>query len=588
MSTSLRSAIKIWRIRPHDPATCEKIARENQISDLLAQLLINRGVVEPHHVRRFLDGPFTGLHDPKLMPGAEAAADRIVAAIRGKKRVCIFGDYDVDGTTGTAILLQTLIALGGAAEFYVPHRLEEGYGLNSEALQKLHASNCELVVSVDCGISALNECDEAKRLGLDLIVTDHHEINDRLPDATVLVHPRLPGGGYPFGDISGAGVALKLAWLVAQKAEGEAKVSTRLREILLDAVALAALGLVADVVPLHDENRILVKHGLNRLHAKPSPGLKALIASAGLGEAASVRAEDVAFKLAPRLNAAGRLGCARLVVDLLTTPSEQRARDLAQFLEGQNQERQRTERKIQAEAKEMAAALGADQWPAIVLASESWHPGVIGIVAGRLAEHFGRPTLLIAVGADVATGSGRSIPGFALHEALAACHGDLLSHGGHAAAAGFRLKPENIEAFREKFLTTVGDRMPDGPPPPRLDIDLEAPLSSLTPKIVRELDRLEPYGAGNPRPRFLASGLEIVGEPKLMGQGERHMSFRVRQGRTNLRAVAWGMAERREELVSANNRCSVVFSPKINEWNGYSNVELEVADFQAGERAKLG
>jgi single-stranded-DNA-specific exonuclease len=580
---------KTWRLTPHDPDALARLAASLGVAPVVAQLLLNRGQGDPAAARRFLDAPLTGLHAPAALPGAVAAADHLWQTVQDRRKITVYGDYDVDGVTGTAILLQALTHLGADVDFYVPHRLEEGYGLNCDALRQLAAAGTSLVVTVDCGIASCHEAAEARNLGLGLVVTDHHEFKADLPAADVLVHPRLPGHAYPFHGLSGAGVAFKVAWLLCQRASGGEKVPPRLREFLLDAVALAALGLVADVVPLHDENRICVRHGLQRLRSAPTVGLKALLEAAGLAESAMLRADDIAYKLAPRMNAAGRLGCARLVVELLTTPSAQRARDLATYLESQNAQRQQIERKIVAEARALATDGPYRDAPALVLASAEWHPGVIGIVAGRLAEQLGRPVLLVALREDgTAPGSGRSIPGFALHEALQHCSDHLLSHGGHAAAAGFRIAPDRIDAFRDHFCEYAARHFPAGPPAPVLTLDAELPLSTLTTGLLAQIDRLEPYGAQNPRPRFLAAELQVVGEPRRIGGGERHLSFRVRQGTTNLRAIAWGMGDRVEELMSAGGRCCLAFTPKINEWNGYRKVELEVADFQPGGQARLG
>jgi single-stranded-DNA-specific exonuclease len=576
---------KQWKLIPHDPAAIERLGRLTRLPPIVSQLLLNRGITEADQALSFLQSPLTGLHPPEQLPGAAQAAERVWQAVKAKDRVCIYGDYDADGITGTAILLQVLTALGAVVDYYLPNRLEEGYGLNAAALQDLSSAGTKVVITVDCGIAAIEEAVEARRLGIDLIVTDHHEFKETLPCAAVCVHPRLTDSQYPFSGLSGAGVAFKLAWLIGTLASGGPKVTDNLREILLDAVCLAAIGLVADVMPLRDENRVLVKHGLNRFKQKPPPGLKALLASAGLAEAEQIRAEDVAFKIAPRLNAAGRLGCARMVVELLTTPSEQRAKDLATFLEGQNQQRQFTERKILAEAREMAAQF-ADA-PALVLASADWHAGVVGIVAGRLADQFGKPTLLMAIGTEEATGSGRSIPGFELHQALAECDDILVAHGGHSAAAGFRLAPSRIKDLRERFVAVAARFYPQGPPVPQLALDAEVPLAALTHNIVKGLDALEPYGAENPRPRFLAAGLQVVDQPRKMGAGERHLNLRVSQGGTRMRAVGWGMAERMEELMSAGGKCCLAFIPKVNTWNGYSNVELEIVDFQPGPTPQL-
>ncbi len=583
-------AARTWHLLPHDDTAVQRLTAALAVSPVVAQLLHNRGLADADGARRFLEPPLAGLHAPERLPGAAAAAERLLAAARAGRQICVYGDYDVDGITGTALLLQALRLAGAEkVDYYVPHRLEEGYGLNAAALETIARNGASLVITVDCGITSTAEAEEAKRLGLELIVTDHHEPKETLPDAAVLVHPRVPDGAYPFPKLSGSAVAFKVAWALCQQACGSDKVTPRFRDYLLDAVALAALGIVADVVPLVDENRILVRHGLARLPRCQVAGVRALLESVKLGDGAGVKAGDVGYRLAPRLNAAGRLGCARLVVELLTTPSPHRAADLARYLEGQNQERQKLERRILGEARELAAAL--DGAPALVIAHPDWHAGIIGIVASRLVDLHARPVLLIALRKDgdgvVGQGSGRSVPGFALHEALAACGEHLLSHGGHHAAAGFRVRPERIDAFREQFCAHAARCLPAGPPAPQLTIDAEVPLSVLTQGLLRELDRLEPYGSANARPLFLAGGLEVLGTPRRIGVGERHLSFRVRQGATTMRAVAWSMGERLEDLMTGGGACCLVFTPRLNEWQGYRSVELEVVDFQPGPDASL-
>jgi single-stranded-DNA-specific exonuclease len=588
-------ADKHWHLRPDDPDATNRLAASARISSVVAQLLLNRGVRDPGEAKRFLEAPLAGLHPPLALPGVEAAAERIVRAVKDQRRICIYGDYDVDGVTGTAILLRVLGKLGAAVQFHVPLRLSEGYGLNAEKIRELAQSGVALVVSVDCGIASLKEAEVAREVGLELIVTDHHEMKmgldgPLLPPASVLVHSRLPAPvAYPFGDLSGAGVALKLAWAIAQRASGAQKVPPELREVLLDAVGLAALGLVADVVPLRDENRILVRHGLERVRTNPSVGLKALLDASGVKPDQVVTAEDVGFKLAPRLNAAGRLGCARFAVDLLTTTSNEQALRVARQLEALNADRQAHERRYTAQAKELVERDFPND-PAVVVASTQWHPGVVGIVASRLVDYYGKPALVIALPENepIATGSGRSIPDFALHQALLACDSLLEGHGGHAAAAGFKVHAERIPAFRERFNAYVAAHFPGGTPAPQLTLDAEVPLSAVTFGLLKDLDKLEPYGAGNPKPKFLAADLKAEG-PRLIGTGEvqRHMDFRVRQGETVLRCVAWGMADRMEELMSSGGACCIAFTPKINEWQGYRKIELQVIDLKPGKTVEL-
>jgi single-stranded-DNA-specific exonuclease len=582
---------KAWQLLPHDPAAIERLSRSLNVAPVVAQLLLNRKLAEPSQAQRFLQSPLNALHEPELLPGVPAAATRLHAAVQEQRKICIYGDYDVDGVSGTAILLTCLRLLGAQVEFHVPDRLEEGYGLNRGALQRLAENGVKTVVTVDCGIASVAEAEEARRLGLELIVTDHHEFKTTLPAADVLVHPRLPGdgngAGYPFGGLCGAGVAFKLAWALAKRASGGDKVTPRLREFLLDAVVLAALGTVADVVPLFEENRVFVRHGLTRMRAQPSLGLQALMRCAKLEGKSCLDAGHIGFSLAPRINAAGRLGTARLAVELLTTSNRQRADVLADFLERQNHERQVLERRMLQEARTLAEQFCGH--PALVLASADWHPGLLGIVASRLVDQVSRPVLLIALrdGQPHGQGSGRSVPGFPLHRALEECTGDLLSHGGHATAAGFRIVPEQIAAFRERFSAVAQRHFGSEPPPQRLLLDAEVPLSVLTSQVMLALEQLEPYGAGNPAPLLLADRLQVVGEPKRVGNGERHLMFRVRQRGRELKAIAFGMADRVQELMSQGGQVSLVFTPRLNEWQGFRTLEIEVKDFQAGPNARL-
>jgi single-stranded-DNA-specific exonuclease len=384
-------------------------------------------------------------------------------------------------------------------------------------------------------------------------------------------------------------VALKLAWALCQRSTGGSRVSPELREFLIGCVGLAALGMIADCMPLTDENRIVVRHGLARLRESPSVGFQALLEAAGLAERQSLTAADIAYFLAPRLNAAGRLGCARLVVELLTTPSRQRAVESAKFLEDQNSKRQAIERRILEQAHAMLANTDQSKLPALVLASREWHAGVVGIVAGRLAEHYNRPALLIALRDEpaIGQGSGRSVMGFRLHEAMRACSETLLGHGGHAAAVGFKIAPDQIESFRERFCAYAGQHLPAEPPPPRLVIDAEMPLCAITPGLVEALGRLEPYGIGNPRPRFLAGPVEVCGTPRRVGKGERHLQFRISQNGSLFPVIAFGMADRLDDLLSQNATSCVVFTPTFNEWQGRRTIQLELADFQPGGAARL-
>ena len=581
---------KRWRMMPHDAEKSRRLADELRLPPVLAQLLINRGNTDAAAVKNFLGGSLSQLHDPQQLPGVPAAAEFLHQAVKAGKRICVYGDYDVDGITGATLLWRALRLAEANASYYVPERLEEGYGLSSGALERFKDDGIDVVITVDCGITAVAEAQRAKELGIDLIVTDHHEMKDELPAAQALVHPRLPGSTYPFLGLCGAGVAFKLAWALAQQFSQARKVSEAFRSFLMESVALVALGTVADVVPILDENRLFVRFGLKSLKEAPSLGLKALLAACGLTDPdKKLEAEDIGFKLAPRLNAAGRLGTARLAIELLGTTSEARALDLARYLCEQNEQRQSVERKIYHAAKEQVEALGdLDHHPTLVLADENWHPGVIGIVASRLVDRYARPVIMLCSKDDPCQGSGRSVDGFPLHDALAACKTYLLSHGGHAMAAGVKIERKRIADFRAALNEFAAGKLRHQPKQMTLNIDAEVPLTALTHGLLKGLDALHPHGVGNRRPLFMTGELQLAGEPRKVGGGERHLSFRVKQpDGTAFKAIAFGMADRADELVSAQGQCCLVYTPKRNTWNGFTSIDLEVQDFQPGPRAQL-
>ncbi len=576
---------KHWRIHSHDPDHIARLVRGAELPAVVAQLLIGRGVTDPRDARVFLDPKLSALRPPEELPGCAEAARHIHEAVAAGRRIVVYGDYDVDGMTATAILWLCLRMLGAEASYYVPHRVDEGYGLHADAVRKLAAESAGLIVTVDCGIGSVEEARLARQLGVDLIITDHHEPSAVLPEAAAIVHPRLPGANYPFGGLSGSGVALKLAWAVCQQASQAKRVGQRMRDFLLQAVGLAALGTVADVVPLVDENRVLVRHGLSSLANQPTLGIAAMMKLAELDKKRQLDAEDVAFTLAPRLNAAGRLGQPLLGVELLLTDRPARAAELAQYLDGLNGQRQTIERSIQLAAGKQARADGdPPAEPALVLAERGWHPGVIGIVAGRLAEKFHRPVVLIAwdaMGAKPGVGSARSIPGFNLHAALQACGDYLVSSGGHAAAAGLRIDEDRFDAFRAAFCEAVEQQLDRSACTPELAIDAEVPLSAFTLRAVEQIDRLAPFGEGNREPLMCASGVTLDGPPKAIGGG-RHLSLRVKQDNITLRAVAFGGGDWAEPLAGLTAPMDIAFRPIINHFRGRRSVELRLVDWKPG------
>lgn len=579
---------KHWRIQPHDSARVEQLERRTGVPPVVAQLLVARGVENPDQVREFLDAKMSGIRDPELLPGIVEASERIFAAIEAKRRIIIYGDYDADGMTGSAILYNCLRVLGGNVGYHIPNRLDEGYGLNSDSLRKLARDGAELVVSVDCGIGSVQEAEVARQVGLELIITDHHEFGEQLPNAAAIVHPRLPGGDYPFAGLCGAGVAFKLSWALCQKSSGAKRVSERLRNFLLSAIGLAALGTVADVVPLLDENRLIVRHGLKSLLHRPGLGIQELMRLTKLDEKRMLSSEDIAFTLAPRLNAAGRLGQAQLGVELLTTDSRERATALAEYIHELNKSRDTLERSIYLAAmKQAKEEFDPQNDAALVLAGQGWHAGVIGIVAGRLAEKFNLPVVIIALdktGVKPGTGSARSASGFNLHQGLAQCSEQLLKHGGHAAAAGLKIEESKVDQFRAEFCEYVAGEISTEARVAEVKIDAEAPLSQLTVRTVDQIEQLSPFGQSNPRPILCTSGVELVGPPKKMGGGERHLSMRLQQNGIKLRAIAFGQAEWSEPLQESEGPIDIAFRPVINEFRGFRNVELHLVDWRASKQ----
>lgn len=574
-----------WKLRPYDRERISTLSRAAGVSPLVAQLLINRGIDEPSAVAAFLDARLTGLHDPATLPGAAEAADRIVAAVRGGRKIVIYGDYDVDGVCGASILWACLRMAGAAdVEYYIPHRVDEGYGVNAEALKRLVLErSASLIVTVDCGISAVAEAKLARELGVEFIVTDHHTIGAEVPEADAVVHPRLAGGAYPFGDLCGAGVAFKLAWQICKGFGDGKKASPHLRDFLVNAIGLVAMATVADMMPLCGENRLLVRSGLEGIAARPTVGLRALMEVSGCLDKKRLTTGIVGFNMAPRINASGRLDRAVMAVEMLTTPDSAHARELASRLDACNRQRQEVEQSIVAEAHQMIASEGGlGDRGAIVLGRPGWHPGVIGIVASRLVETYHRPSIVVAMADAICQGSARSVPGLNLYEAIQACSSGLIGFGGHAAAAGLRMLGSEFAPFSEQFDLHCRSMMTPELSQKVIDIDAEVPLGMLTIRVVEEIEALEPHGIGNPRPLLVANLVRVVGEPRQVGDRKNHLQFRVEQGGMIFKAIGWNLAEKARKLTE-NSVCSLAFHPSINEWKGKREVQLEVKAVEIGE-----
>ncbi len=575
---------KRWNILPKDPRS-QVFADQLGISPVVAQILLNRGISEPEPARQFLKPSLLSLHDPACIGNMSKAAGRLAEAIRSKQKIVIYGDYDVDGITGTAILWHAIKLLGGDAHYYIPHRVDEGYGINAQAIEQLCDEGARLIISVDCGITAVDEIAIACGRGVDVILTDHHEwrTDGKLPECFCVVHPRLDGNGaaYPNPHLCGSGVALKLAWATGQQfAGGNGKVSVALRQLLLDATSLAALATIADVVPLVGENRILAHFGLLGLRKCSLPGVHALLESAGLMDE-KVDAYHVGFMLAPRLNASGRMGHAAAAVEMLTDAATPRAREIATFLDQQNRERQNTERQILESALAQIAELklDADEHHAIVVGAEGWHAGVIGIVASRIVDRYHRPAVVISLDGEDGHGSGRSISGFHLARALSAM-GDLLEgSGGHEMAAGLRLKRAHFEPFRERFMQHARETIAADLLEPQLRIEAEATLAHFSRTMVDQMQSLGPFGPGNPKPLLQVCGVELIAPPNVVGRMGDHLQLRLKQGNNVIKAIAFKFGPMANEL-RKGMLLDIVGEPTLNTYNGMTSVEFQVKDLR--------
>jgi single-stranded-DNA-specific exonuclease len=586
---------KRWIIAPPDDRA-QELADRLKTSTVIAQVLLNRGFSEADACSKFLRPSLKCLHEPELIPNLRKASERIARAIKDREKIVVYGDYDVDGITAASILWHAIKLLGGEVDFYIPHRIDEGYGLNPGAIGEIIDQGAKLIITVDCGVTAVEPANVACSRGVDLIVTDHHEWHTDgdvplLPQCFTIVHPRLlhddagNAMSYPNPSLCGAGVAFKLAWGIGIAASGSPRVSPEFRDFLVEATALAALGTIADVVPLVDENRILAAFGLGGLKASKLVGIQALIESANL-TGQKLDSYHVGFLLAPRLNACGRMGHAREAVEMLTRADHGRAIEIATYLEQQNKDRQAMERSIlDAAVKQVEEQkLDGDDCRAIVLGAEGWHPGVIGIVASRLVDRFCKPTIMIAFNNNngdgvIGQGSGRSISGFHLSRAMEACGEHLESFGGHEMAAGLKVKPENFEAFRQAFCEYAMKNLAPESLVPVLKLDGEAELRQVTAALVTDLQRLGPFGHGNRKPLFCSKGLQVAAIPRRVGKTGNHLQLSVRQGNNTMKAIAFGAGDLFDRL-KPGVMIDLAFEPTINEWNGSKNVELEVKDLQ--------
>ncbi len=580
MSSVLKSMKTQWKVRPAGSGV-QEFARKLGSSPIFAQVLLNRGIETVEQARIFLNPKLTDLIEPERMPGVEPAVARIRRAIERSEPILVYGDYDVDGISSVAILWHLLTMLGAKVDYYIPHRIDEGYGVNAEAIRQIAEGGAKLVITVDCGITAVEETELARALGMEMIVTDHHHPHERLPQAAAIVHPRLEAG-YPNPDSAGAMVAFKLAWAIVNSFKNGRRADEPLRNFLLNATTLAAMGTVADVVDLRGENRILAHYGLKALAESRLAGIRALIESAEL-DAGTLDSYDIGFRLAPMLNAAGRMGHARLAVELLTCDNELRCMQIARYLKDQNRRRQQCQREIFQQARERIHAAGLDHpdRKTIVLADENWHTGVIGIVASRIIEEYNRPAILINTGngSGAAQGSGRSIDGFDLHQALSACSQHLISFGGHSKAAGIRLVPDKVADFAAAFEGFARNCLVEHRPASTIDIDAECPIGQFGCQTVKELSRLEPFGQGNPRPVFATRGVRTIAPPRKVGQRGDHLQLAVTDHTASVRCIGFDMGRLEKKLLESD--CfNVAYEVQLDSFRGNDAIQFVLKEIQ--------
>lgn len=566
---------KRWEIAPENPRVEEKLTAALQIRPLAARLLVNRGITSIEAAREFLTPSLQRLHDPFLMRGMAEAVNRLTRSIQSQESIVIYGDYDVDGITATAVLCWFFRDIGVPVPYYLPHRMREGYGLNAEAIRKLADQGTRVLITVDCGITGHHEVQLARRLGMDVIVTDHHQVPPTLPDAVAVLNPHQSECGYPAKELAGVGVAFKLVMALRGRLRQEARWAGKTPNLRRH-LDLVALGTIADIAPLQGENRILVKHGLQELTRSQKLGVQTLKHVTHIAEQ-NIGPRQVGFTLAPRLNAAGRLAAAQAGVELLLSENAEQAEKLALYLDSVNRERQLAQAQIYAEAKAaIEADGGADSRWAIVLASEHWHPGVVGIVASKLVEEYGRPTVLIGLEGDTGKGSGRSIAAFHLYNALVACRELLAGFGGHEHAAGIRIHREQVPRFEETLNRVAREQLTKVDGTPLLPIDAEVGLQEIDDPLLQFIERLEPFGEGNPQPLLLARGVEIAGVPTLVGREQQHLRLTFRQGDMLLRGIGFAMGERLTQ--AKTGVLDIVFTPQRHVWKEREELQLVLRD----------
>jgi single-stranded-DNA-specific exonuclease len=572
---SPKKVLKKWILREPDTVRAAELANALGVSPIVAGLLIARGYSDSSSAEAFLNPALNQLHDPFLMRGMSDAVKRLLHAIDNHEPILIYGDYDVDGTTGTAVLLRALRMLGATAGYHIPHRFTEGYGIQQAGLEKAFNEGYKLVVSVDCGIRAHEPLHWARENGLDIIVTDHHlpDDDEGSPPALAVLNPNQHGCDYPDKNLAGVGVAFKLVHALFRERGREAQVPGFLK--------MVAIGTVADVAKLVGENRAIVSLGLSDLPRAVNPGLRALIEIAGCGEDSEMTAYDLGFRIGPRINAAGRMDAASAVVELFNAKDREEARRLAEHLDTRNRERMEAQREIFNRAVEEFEG-GADreaQTHVAVIAGDGWHRGVIGLAASKIAERLNRPCVVISLEGDIGHGSARSIEAYHLFDGLTACRDLLDKFGGHSHAAGLAIHRGSIAEFRRRLNEHAASCLTETDLTPMLSVDAEVTPAALRFQLLQDLHALEPFGAGNPRPVFVTRGFRVLSEPQIIK--EQHLKLRV-GGDDNrpIEAIWWRGIEEVEQTPASNQRIDLAYELEANRWNGDIRLQLNVKDMR--------
>lgn len=561
---------KVWRLAEEIEAA-KTLAAELKLSPIVANLLLRRDVTSVAAAKLFLRPDLTQLHTPKKMKGMATAVTLITDAIAAGDKICIYGDFDCDGVTSTALLYETLMEMGADAYPFIPNRFQHGYGLNAGVIKELAEKKYRLIVTVDNGIANYSEIEAAKKLGVKVIVTDHHQPPPTLPAAEAIVNPRQPGCAYPFKDLAGVGVAFKLAQALAVKSENQINIEKKLD--------LVAIGTVADIVPLLGENRVLVTKGLELINTSPRPGIAALKLISGLRDD-KVSSEQVSYLLAPRFNAAGRMSTARYGLKLLLTGDRLTAKSLALELNRYNQDRQNIENKVLLDAISRIEKDGLSNSSSIVLASATWHEGVSGIVASRLIERYNRPTILFTEKDGVLKGSGRSIPDVNIFAALSHCRELLIGFGGHQAAVGVRLKKENLARFTNYFNSVLDEMFDIDELVDVINVDAAVELDQLSDKILQEIEELEPFGKSNPMPKFVTSGV-YLDEQRRLGKGE-NLRFLVRSDNHAFNTIGFRL-NNIDKIFNHKQTADIVYQLERDRWKGDNSLQLRLVDIKLND-----